>query len=277
VNPEDKTYGFRFVCKDFEIEIRGDQRFVEKTLGRYENKVMQKLREFFPHGPSPEHREPEAPRPSAPAPAHHPPAAPAEPASASPAGEKKSRRRRGRGRRGKRHQESQETAASRIEHEPQPVSAMPLLRKEGTALEATLPFSEGPALLEEPAAPAFTHPPLEDVRPAATDFPGRRRTPKVEPRTLKALLEEKRPRTHHDRIMLMGFHLENAAGGSDFTAEELTGCYQAANETLPANLTQVLNHATRSGFILRHDQGRIQRFKLSARGRRYVEDGMKLL
>ena len=62
---------------------------------------------------------------------------------------------------------------------------MPLLRKEGTALEATLPFSEGPALLEEPAAPAFTHPPLEDVRPAATDFPGRRRTPKVEPRTLR--------------------------------------------------------------------------------------------
>ena len=278
MNPEDKTFGFRFVCKDFEIEIRGDQRFVDNILSRYENKVMLKLKEFLAHAPAPEPRPPQPP--------HHPvpiPTLPRPPQAAppQPGGEKKSRRHRGRGRRGKRHQENLEAVGTRLEPEPAPFSQTPLLRghnrEPGEAAQPPLFPEPEPAAAPESPEPAFTHPPLGDVRPAAADFPSRRRTPKVETDALKSLIEERRPRTHHDRIMLMGYHLENAAGGSDFTAEELMECYRAAGETPPANLTQVLNHATRSGFMLRHDQGRTQRFKLSARGRRYVEDGLKLL
>ena len=273
MNPEDQTFGFRFVCKDFEIEIRGDQRFVDKILSRYENRVMLKLKELLAHAPEPEPRKPEPPHPPAPTPtpAHAPEAAPP-----LPSGEKKSRRHRGRGRRGKRRQDNVEAVGPRQEREPAPLDQAPLLRGGDPGREAaqTSLFSES---APEFAEPAFTPPPLGEVRPAPVDFPSRRRTPKVDAGELKALLEQRRPRTHHDRIMLMGYHLENSAGGSDFTAEELMECYRAAGETPPANLTQVLNHATRSGFMLRHDQGRTQRFKLSARGRRYVEDGLKLL
>lgn len=276
VNQDEKNYGFRFMCKDFELEIRGDQRFVEKTLGRYENKLMQKLREFLPHNHAPEPREAESGRLAA-APASVFSSPSAEATASSPAGEKKSRHRRGRGRRGKRRRESQESAPAAGEPAPEAVPAAASEPVKEPAVENAEPREGGFAPVEEPVALAFLPPPLENVRPSAPEFPLRRRPPKVDPEALKTLLEEKRPRTHHDRIMLMGYHLENAAGGSDFTAEEVVECYQAANELLPANLTQVLNHATRSGFIVRHDHGRIQRFKLSARGRRYVEDGLKLL
>jgi len=275
VTPEDKTFGFRFVCKDFEIEIRGDQHFVDKLLGRYESRVMLKLKELMPHAPQPEPRPPQPqPRPQGLAPT---PARPPEAAPPQPAGEKKGRRHRGRGRRGKHRPENLEAGGPRLEPEPALLNQTPLLRGQ----EAEPDEAAQPPLFPEPAPefsePAFIHPPLGDVRPAAADFPSRRRTPKVEKESLQSLLEQRRPRTHHDRIMLMGYHLENAAGGSDFTAEELMECYRAAGETPPANLTQVLGHATRSGFMIRHDQGRTQRFKLSARGRRYVEDGLKLL
>lgn len=279
MNPEDQGFAFRFVCKDFEIEVRGDERFVDKILSRYENRVMLKLKELLGNLPAPEPRRPEPPHPPHPPLAAALPARPPEAAPPPPSGEKKSRRHRGRGRRGKRHQENVEAGGTRPEPEPKPFAQTPLLRGGVAAAEAgvpRLPFSD-PVAAGESAEPAFTPPPLGDVRPAATDFPSRRRTPKVGANELQALLEQRRPRTHHDRIMLMGYHLENSAGGSDFTAEELMECYRAAGETPPANLTQVLNHATRSGFMLRHDQGRTQRFKLSARGRRYVEDGLKLL
>ena len=278
VKPEDKPFAFRFVCKEFEIEFQGDQRYVERLLNRYENKVMVKFRELVPQSQPAEHREPETARPQPPVP--HPAPIPAAPGAApQPGGEKKPRHRRGRGRRGRGgRRDNPDNSAPRNEPDAAARNRRPLLPGEGSSPPpAGDAFSETEPRPEEFDRPVYTHPPLGDYRPAAAEFPSRRRAPRVDIGALKALLEEKRPRTHHDRIMLMGYHLENAAGASDFIAEELMACYESAKENPPANLAQVLSHATRSGFMVRHDQGRIQRFKLSARGRRYVEDGLKLL
>jgi hypothetical protein len=70
--------------------------------------------------------------------------------------------------------------------------------------------------------------------------------------------------------------MEIEGGGSDFTIAELKRCYGSANLDPGVNLEQVINHATRSGFVVRYDEGRTERFKLSSKGRGYVEDGLKL-
>ena len=89
-------------------------------------------------------------------------------------------------------------------------------------------------------------------------------------------MDEKKPRTHHDRVMVFGYYMEHEGKGSDFTVAEIKRCYRAVGQESGMNIEQVINHATRSGFIIRYDMGRTVRFKLSNKGRRYVEDGLKL-
>lgn len=108
------------------------------------------------------------------------------------------------------------------------------------------------------------------------EFPQRRRAPSIRKEELKKAVEDKKPRTHHDRVMVFGYYMEHEGRGSDFTAEEIEKCYRAVDQDPGANIDQVISHATRSGFILRFDKGRTTRFKLSSKGRRYVNDGLRL-
>ncbi len=138
-----------------------------------------------------------------------------------------------------------------------------------------LPFEETAA----GAAPAAEGGPVADLappEPAAPEFPLRRRTPRIVAEELTRVMEAKKPRTHHDRIMVFGHYMEQEGQGSDFTIAEINRCYRAVGQDPGINIEQVINHATRSGFILSHDKGREARYKLSSKGRRYVEDGLRL-
>lgn len=144
-----------------------------------------------------------------------------------------------------------------------------LAEPEGTCSEETAEVQPEPAV-----APAETETIIPP--PPSAEFAVRRRAPRVREDELAKIIGEKKPRTHHDRVMVFGFYMEQDGGGSDFTVPEIKRCYEAANLDPGSNIEQVINHATRSGFIVRSDKGKTPRFKLSNKGKRYVADGLKL-
>jgi hypothetical protein len=143
-----------------------------------------------------------------------------------------------------------------------------------TGSPADAATDNGPVPLKEARAPDSSS--EENSSPSSPEFPARRRTPKILADQLAEIVEEKKPRTHHDRIMVFGYYMEHEGGGSDFTIAEIKKCYQTVSQDSGVNIEQVINHATRSGFIVSHNKGRAPRFKLSNKGRRYVGDGLKL-
>jgi hypothetical protein len=148
-----------------------------------------------------------------------------------------------------------------------------------TAPGSPQPPDPGPpaAAPDSPPAPAPELLPPPGTKPyVPSEFISRRRAPSVRADEIVNLMDEKKPRTHHDRIMVFGYYMENQGGGSDFTIAEIKRCYRAVNQDPGVNIEQVINHASRSGFIVRTDEGRTVRFKLSSKGRGYVEDGLRL-
>jgi hypothetical protein len=53
--------------------------------------------------------------------------------------------------------------------------------------------------------------------------------------------------------------------------------YKQANEVPPVNIQQVLNHATRSGFLTRDQKGKLTLYRLSAKAKKYVGDGLTMV
>ena len=127
-----------------------------------------------------------------------------------------------------------------------------------------------------PGLPASATETERSLPTPAAEFPVRRRAPRVNEKDLAALVNEKKPRTHHDRVMVFGFYMENDGNGSDFTVPEIKRCYEAVNLDPGSSIEQVINHATRSGFVVRSEKGKTARYKLSNKGKRYVTDGLRL-
>ena len=93
--------------------------------------------------------------------------------------------------------------------------------------------------------------------------------------SLRSLLERYHPQTLHDRVMIFAFYLEDKAL-QEFTVSEIQECYQVLAEKAPGNLYTVLNNASRSGFLLKEEKGGKARYRLTFKGKRYVENGLRL-
>ena len=305
---------FKFSCKWFGIEFSGDPGYVESQLQKYEPYVLNALKlvdqeQKREEEPKPVREQSSQPRPPQPQPQPHPQPPPPGGDRMRPPEQTRQWDRQPRfdqrppqdDRRGIRPEQQrpspggpgQDPRADQKKNEappqPVPIEAEEITRaavSEGVSSEliydalagkgaSGLPApGSGPEALAgaEPIAPALG----ESERALAVDFPLRRRTPRVREDELARIIEQKKPRTHHDRVMVFGYYMENAGGGSDFTGPEIKRCYEAANLDPGMNIEQVINHATRSGFIVRFDKGRVVRYKLSAKGKRYVADGLRL-
>lgn len=291
---------FKFSCKWFEISFSGDPGYVEKQIQLYEPFVFQVLKRIEEEGQKPGPPPPEAKDRTANAP-------PAPPAAASERPEPNDPRPRDRGwrdRKRRNHFDKNRSTWKDRSHnqvhsrnDPQPTeptrAESPRPEPEESREDDEKP-SPGPAPPEvAPAPPEGTRPyPLPvggpDSEPAgenekiengtaeSDEFLSRRRAPRIRAEELIHGIESRKPRTHHDRLMVFGYYMETAGNGSDFTIAEIKRCYRAINQDPGSNIEQVINHAARSGFILRNDKGRTERFKLSSKGRRYVEEGLKL-
>jgi len=98
--------------------------------------------------------------------------------------------------------------------------------------------------------------------------------PEIEAPELRFLLERYHPRTSHDRIMLFSFYLGDKI--EEFSASDIQACYQVLGEKAPSNLSVVLNNASRSGFLSKEEKAGKTRFRLTFKGKRYVENGLRL-
>lgn len=225
---EGKEYRFRFICKDFELEVCGDREFVEKKLEQYESKVVFKLREILSlQEEGADIRQVKAEQ------------AVPKPQESSP--EKKAEHKRRRGRR------------SRKKHHKKPVAG-------GGS-------SPGPRGSESGGSSGRRVKPSKSNRPHLP----------IDVGSIREDMDRKKPRTHHDRVLIFGNYLESGAGAKNFTAQELERCYKEINEAPPVNIQQVLTHATRSGFLTRSQLGSLYLYKLSAKAKKYIQDGMRMM
>jgi len=260
---------FKFSCKWFEIAFSGDPGFVETQIEKYEPFILLALKRMEQEAEKGDESETSQQK--------------AE--TSPPKSEKKTERQdqdqhKGRNRRPwDKRKRAKPSAKSnfgvvdkeRGNHSPDHLAAKVAVEPGSPA--AVAPDS-GPVPPKEARAPDSSS--EEKSSLSSPEFPARRRTPKILTDQLAKIVENKKPRTHHDRIMVFGYYMEHEGGGSDFTIAEIKGCYQAVGQDSGINIEQVINHATRSGFIISHSKGRTARFKLSNKGRRYVSDGLKL-
>ncbi len=305
-----EQYVFRFSCKDFELEFRGDVKWVERQLNRYDHKINSKLKSIIddqnhqapPAKPEPRTRASAEPRPERrpePRPETRPETPKPDAQNPQAQAEEAKSKRRSRSRRSRRKKPrplAEQGAANpqsgdaqtrvneieRIKPLPSPAAAAAsdaAPEKKPQADNQAASAKPKPAEAPKSQAPRpepYVHPPIDQGPAQAPDFPARRKAPKIKQEDLGPLIGKFTPRTQHDRIMLFGYYMEKDAKGSDFTVAEIKRCYKAVDEEPISNIPQVLIHATRSGFIMKKDTGRLLRYKLSAKGRRYVEHGLKL-
>ncbi len=244
---------YKFVCEWFEVQFSGDPGFVESQLSKYEPMILEVLKRIEREIRADDGSDGPAPVAERPSPKRDRP-------------RQDDSRQNDRGRdSGSRETVPGPRTASRNdvaakESAPAPKKSAPAKGKASAAPKAAVPEQETP-----PAEPV-----------AKTEFASRRRAPRIQVGQLSKMIDLKKPRTHHDRIMVFGYYMEHEGGGSDFTITEVKKCYTSASQDQGVNIEQVINHASRSGFIVANEQGRTPRFKLSPKGRRYVEDGLKL-
>lgn len=266
---------FKFSCKLFEIAFSGDPGFVEIQLNKYEPyilKVLERIEEESKaekNAPPPKVRDPDAGKPM-PDIRDHPRSRQRQQHNRGPkrkeppTGKKNTRpapaKKSDRGGPGRRHD-----SRPRMD-KPMPASN-----------PGPNEFLEGN---NRPDRKDISAPmPLPDALPPkaeSSEFPSRRKAPGIHAEVLQKIMDAKRPRTHHDRVMVFGYYMEHEGQGSDFTVAEIKKCYRVVGQEAGMNIEQVINHATRSGFIVLFNIGRTVRFKLSNKGRRYVDDGLKL-
>jgi len=135
------------------------------------------------------------------------------------------------------------------------------------------PKPSGQVSQREPDEHLLETPRSEEISPAspakATEYI------RVNAADLKALADKYRPQTVHDKIMIMVYYLEqNSPDG--FNSGDVHECYHQLGDKLPGNLSTVLNNATRSGFLSREEKSGRIKYRLTFKGKRYVENGLRL-
>ncbi len=254
---------FKFSCKWFEIALSGDPGLVQAQLEQYEPFIMTVMKRIEQEVADSRER-----------PVQH---APQEPARQREEDER--RPHRNRHDRGGRHEKRNHYPGLRP---VKPNPPRPGAEQAGPGqAPSRSPAPEGQGRESSAEKPKPPSPQGQQVKeqpspPSSPEFQKRRRAPRIKEDELKQVVEEKKPRTHHDRVMVFGYYMEEQGNGSDFQVEEIKKCYREIGQDPGSNIEKVMNHATRSGFISRFDVSKNARFKLTNKGRRYVEDGLKL-
>lgn len=274
---EEKHFKFKVQLGNFEFEVEGDKAFVEKTMNRYEGRFLprfQQLVDAAQRAMAAQQANPtaaqEKPHASTRAPAVELP--PVEVAPLVPEKKKegkwdrrdKSRRSRG-GRKYPRNNSS-----TWVKPPPSLPKNQEVIRNtyvpEGdmvgvAAIEANDPEVAVTPYLEEPTGNAKVK---TEERPHKADF-GK----------LDEMYRKLNPRTHHEKILVFAYFLNTGNGFSEFTGNDIKECYDAVKADSPGNINQVLNHASRTGFLIKLHGGRQVRYSLTSKGRHFVERGFE--
>jgi len=238
---EGKKYSYRFGCADFELEFSGDENFMQAMIRKYEFKVLAKLNQLVPPDKAPQPQAQQQPPAQQQQQQRPPQPRPQQQPQRPP--EKPRYPDKGRfGRRGGQRNKPQDNyQKSSIEQKREPDHYM----------HHALRSEEMPEQVSAETAA------------------------KIEAEEIRSLFEKYHPQTSHDRVMIFAYYLEQKFEG-EFTTAEVGGCYQSLSEKSPSNLSTVLNNATRSGFLTKEEKSGRIKYRLTFKGKRYVENGLRL-
>jgi hypothetical protein len=260
---------FKFSCKAFEISFSGDPGFVETQIQKYEPHILEMLKKIEEE-PAKELKPPEEEKNGRPYKKNY------------NNYNKKEKYFRDKNKKSNysNHRPYKDKQSFSDEYKGAgPETEKPVLNPEEVEKEFTAQSVDNMSIHDVSEALCQheeTKKEFVEAPPIMPEFLSRRRAPRIKAADLKATINNIRPRTHHDRVMVFGYYMEVKAEGSDFTIAEINKCYRIVKSDPGLNIEQVITHATRSGFISKYDKGRINRYQLTNKGKRYVKDGLKL-
>ncbi len=254
---EEKEFSFEFKCADFQIGFKGDLNFVQNELRKYEPRILVKFHQIIP---SEKPLAAPAPQPHQPQPQRQPQAQPQKQGQPQP--------------------QRQPQAQPQKQGQPQPAKPQPQPHRDdrrgfrggrGGYKQTPEPYKqEDKKPTREPNFVENRGVSEERSRPE----PESAQTT-IAANELRSLLERYQPRTSHDRVMILAFYLEEKSAGG-FNPADIQECYQALGERTPGNLSVILNNASRSGFLAKEEKAGRARYRLTFKGKRYVENGLRL-
>ena len=244
-------YSFEFKCADFGIEFKGDLNFVQAQLYKYEPKILVKIAQLVPIEKT--HPAPQQP----PRQQQQPPRPPQQ------------------------QQQQRPPQPQQRQGQPQQQHKQPYRddRPRGHDKRRGGGYKQGrpEELKKDEKAPTRDPDFLENRERVEQDAPRvvEQRTFSADGSELRDLLERHHPQTSHDRVMIFAYHIEDKIQ-QEFTAGEIQECYSTLGERAPGNLYTVLNNASRSGFLVKEEKGGKAKYRLTFKGKRYVDNGLRL-
>lgn len=281
----DGPYRFQIRLGNFQFEVEGDRNFVERTLTRYEGRFLPRFQQLLDKVPAIE----AAPKGAAPA-ETAPQAQPlkAEPEKPRDKGREKElqrrdnkrlKRRNDRRRPNNRHANNRVMPAPRIP-ENQEVVKQPYLPpdfgEDDIAEPTPLPERADGEHEESERPRAAVEPYLEEDdedEDQASSSAGSGEARGDE--SLRELFDKLQPRTHHEKIMVFGYFLQVQRGMKEFGTGKVKSCYDSVGADPAGNINQVLNHASRTGFVTKAQRGRSVKYSLTSKGRQFIERGLQ--
>lgn len=298
----DVPYKFSIKIGNFHFEVEGDKNFVERTLTRYEGRFLPRFQQLMDKIPAVEQKPVMAPDEGQ----HHPAQNPTqkqeniyenERSTESRKENKRNRRRAERRRNNSRH------SNNRIMPAPQVAPSQEVIKQ--PYIPPHIEEPEEPQKNEEKAIIPFPVPLVSenvlsdvDSPPPALDKAAQQDAIRVQDTTeehneslleenkeetkehtqeegdsgaLKELYEKLNPKTHHERVMVFGYFLQVQRGMKEFGTSRLKSCYRLVGAEPAGNINQVLNHASRTGFINKLQRGRSIKYSLTSKGRQFIE------
>ncbi len=241
----DKQFKFRVKLGNFEFEVEGDRGFVEKTMTRYEGRFLPRFQQLMD---SVQHPVPvghptgeETAQVSGSATTNTPEKSEARPVDKSH-GQKKDKSRRSRSKKRPRNNSSTWVKPAPALPKDQEITYAPYMPD---AIEKVDSHRHG----------------AESKKSGNYDV-------------LREIFGKINPRTHNEKTLAIAYFLQDHNGYPDFTSNNIKTCYEAVGADPAGNISQVLNHASRTGFLTKSQRGRQVRYSLTSKGKHFVERGL---
>jgi len=271
----DISYKFKVKLGNFEFEVEGDKSFVEKTMTRYEGRFLPRFQQFmnniqFQQATTsvsisgPENQKTQQPQKQQ---GQNPQTTEQtqRPSQDSSHDSKKDKSRRPRGRKRPRNNSSTWVKPAPVLPKSQEVARVPYLPDD---------VDTGGKVKEKPQSK--TGESSNDETQSSGDKTAATKLGKVNVNILKQNFNKLSPRTHHEKMLVFGYSINQNDENSYFTSNEIRECYSAVGADSAGNISQVLNHATRTGFLNKTQRGRQVRYSITSKGKHFVERGLSL-
>ncbi len=259
--------GYKFHVKlgNFELDVEGDKNFVEKTMNRYEGRFLPRFHQLLDAANENPPKEQQAVERLEETGRTAPESQHVNKSSGSKK-EKKTKRSRNKKRRN--------NGSTFVKPAPEVPKNQHVARDSSNRDGKKSHSAHEPELDDIKVSPLTSASPAKSYNERMEDS-GKEPALDIDPSDLREIYERINPRTHHEKTLVFAYYLQNRNNHRDFSSNEIRKCYREIGTDPAGNISQVLNHASRSGFLNKSSQGRQLRYSLTSKGRHFVERGLE--